>query len=203
MKRIGIIAVLFVLMMRIGNRVYADAVMTSTPQLMSVWHNTTLLKGDALLLSPTAPKSHDGEQATLLAKQYLGVPYVWGGASPLGFDCSGLVQYVYKQLGYSVSRTTYTQVNEGTEVSRDGLKQGDLVFFEQGGDIHHVGIYIGNNQYIHAPRTGEVVKISDLSDRNDYYTARRIINDDMKDKETSNDGFNNILSRRDARVLVR
>lgn len=76
-----------------------------------------------------------------------------------------------------MTRTTYTQVNEGTEISKNNLRQGDLVFFKKNGDVHHVGIYIGNNQYIHAPQTGEVVKISNLSDRNDYYTARRIIND--------------------------
>ena len=77
----------------------------------------------------------------------------------------------------SISRTTYTHVNEGVEVDKNNLRQGDLVFFKKNGDIHHVGIYIGNDQYIHAPQTGEVVKISNLSDRNDYYTARRIIND--------------------------
>lgn len=88
-----------------------------------------------------------------------------------------IVSVVNKQLGINISRTTYTQVDEGIAVSRNSLKQGDLVFFKRNTDIHHVGIYIGNNQYIHAPQTGEVVKISNLSDRNDYYTARRIIND--------------------------
>lgn len=91
--------------------------------------------------------------------------------------CSGFVQYVYRQLGFDLTRTTYTQVGEGSEVEKSNLRQGDLVFFKKNGDVHHVGIYIENNQFIHAPQTGEVVKISNLSDRNDYYTARRIVND--------------------------
>ena len=120
------------------------------------------------------PKSK-GEQAVDIIKKYLGVPYVWGGTSPSGFDCSGLVQYVYKQLGINISRTSYTQVNDGRKVDKSELKAGDLVFFAKQGDVHHVGMYIGNGQFIHAPQTGEVVKVSDLSDRNDYYTARRIV----------------------------
>lgn len=121
---------------------------------------------------PTPPPI--GEQAVNTARQYLGVPYVWGGTTPRGFDCSGLVQYVYKQLGINISRTSYTQVNDGRAVAKDELKAGDLIFFANSKGVHHVGIYIGDGQFIHAPQTGDVVKIANLSDRKDFYTARRI-----------------------------
>lgn len=126
---------------------------------------------------PTPKPKQLSEIVVNKSKDYLGVPYVWGGTSPSGFDCSGLVQYVYQQIGIDLSRTTYTQVNEDIAISIEKLKQGDLVFFKKNGDVHHVGIYIGDGKYIHAPQTGDVVKISKLSDRNDFYTARRIIND--------------------------
>lgn len=110
------------------------------------------------------------------AKQYLGTPYVWGGTSTKGFDCSGLMQYVAKQNGINLSRTTYTQIKEGTPVDKSNLREGDLVFFGTQSNPHHVGMYIGNGQYLHAPKTGDVVKISNLNSRNDYLTARRIMN---------------------------
>ena len=108
--------------------------------------------------------------------QYLGVPYVWGGTSPSGFDCSGLVQYVCKKNGISVSRTAAAQAGNGTYVSRNNLQPGDLVFFGKG-NIHHVGIYIGNGQMIHAPQTGDVVKISSIETAyriNSYAGATRV-----------------------------
>lgn len=124
---------------------------------------------------PTPTPTPIGVQAVEVSKSYLGTPYVWGGTTPKGFDCSGLVQYTYKQVGVNISRTTYTQVKEGRQVAKDELKVGDLVFFAKANDVHHVGIYIGEEQFIHAPQTGEVVKITNLSDRKDYYTARRIV----------------------------
>ncbi len=108
------------------------------------------------------------------ASNYLGTPYVWGGTSPNpGFDCSGFTQYVYRHFGIYLGRTTYDQINNGYAVSRDNLQPGDLVFFGTYGNPHHMGIYVGNNSYIHAPHTGDVVKISSLS-RTDYLTARRV-----------------------------
>jgi cell wall-associated NlpC family hydrolase len=109
-----------------------------------------------------------------IAMRYLGVPYVWGGASPSGFDCSGLVMYVYAQVGVSLPHYTGAQWNVGVPVSRDQLEPGDLVFFD---GLGHVGIYIGGGQFIHAPHTGTVVQISSLSGwyADTYVGARRIL----------------------------
>jgi cell wall-associated NlpC family hydrolase len=101
-----------------------------------------------------------------IAMQYLGTPYVWGGSSPGGFDCSGFVMYVYSQMGVSLPHLAAGQYNYGTPVSRDQLEPGDLVFFD---GLGHVGIYIGNGEFIHSPHTGDVVKISSLNDS--WYAA--------------------------------
>ncbi|MEK6263954.1 MAG: NlpC/P60 family protein, partial [Clostridium sp.] len=106
------------------------------------------------------------------AKTFLGTPYVYGATGPNSFDCSGFVQYVYRHFGVTTGRTTGNQINHGQYVSRSNLQPGDLVFFGSG-TPHHVGIYLGNNSYIHAPHTGDVVKISILT-RNDYLSARRV-----------------------------
>jgi hypothetical protein len=105
-----------------------------------------------------------GSQAVLIAERYLGIPYVWGGASPqTGFDCSGLVTFVYAQLGISLIHYSGAQYHEGRPVSIDQLRPGDLVFFHPGPTgPGHVGIYIGGGQFIQAPHTGDVVKISNL-----------------------------------------
>jgi cell wall-associated NlpC family hydrolase len=109
-----------------------------------------------------------------IAMQHLGVPYVWGGASPSGFDCSGFSMYVYAQVGVSLPHHAATQYGLGTPVSKDQLQAGDLVFFN---GLGHMGIYIGGGQFIHAPRSGDVVKISSLSDSwyaRTWVGARRI-----------------------------
>ena len=112
--------------------------------------------------------------AASVAARYLGVPYAWGGATPAGFDCSGLVVYVYAQLGIALPHYTGALWALGVPVSRDQLQQGDLVFFDA---LDHVGIYIGAGQFIHAPHTGDVVKVSTMSSGNyasSYVGARRI-----------------------------
>ena len=107
------------------------------------------------------------------ASNFLGTPYVWGGTSPSpGFDCSGFTQYVYAHFGIRVGRTTYDQIKDGVSVARSDLQAGDLVFFGTNGPTH-MGMYVGNGTYIHAPRTGDVIKISSVN-RSDYITARRV-----------------------------
>jgi peptidoglycan DL-endopeptidase CwlO len=109
-----------------------------------------------------------------IAMRYLGVPYVWGGASPSGFDCSGLTMYVYAQVGVSLPHNAAMQYGYGSPVSRENLQPGDLVFFNA---LGHVGLYIGGGQFIHAPHTGDVVKISSLSESwyaETYVGARRL-----------------------------
>ncbi|MBQ8769104.1 MAG: C40 family peptidase [Oscillospiraceae bacterium] len=112
------------------------------------------------------------------AKKYIGVPYVWGGSTPSGFDCSGFVQYVFAQHGIQLPRTSKQQYGVGTSVSKSNLKAGDLVFFETDGNgVSHLGIYIGNNQFIHAS-TSKGVVISSLSNTYwapRYYGAKRIL----------------------------
>ena len=125
------------------------------------------------------PTQSLGERMVEIAKTCLGVPYVWGGESMRGFDCSGLVYYVLKNLGYSPNRTASTQYRMGTYVAKSDLQAGDLVFFAgtSASGISHVGIYVGDGKFIHSPHTGDVVKYSDLSSgyyANHYYGARRI-----------------------------
>jgi cell wall-associated NlpC family hydrolase len=120
-----------------------------------------------------APASHYGGVVGI-AMQYLGTPYVWGGASPGGFDCSGLVAYVYAQVGVSLPHSSYAQYGAGVPVSMSDLQPGDLVFFY---GLGHVGIYIGGGSFIHAPHTGDVVKISSISGSyaSSFVGARRIL----------------------------
>jgi cell wall-associated NlpC family hydrolase len=123
--------------------------------------------------SPAPPAKYGGVVG--IAMQYLGVPYVWGGASPSGFDCSGFAMYVYGQVGISLPHNAAMQYNTvGVPVSRDDLQPGDLVFFD---GLGHMGIYIGGGQFVHAPHTGDVVKISSLYDSwyaSTYVGAKRV-----------------------------
>ena len=121
-----------------------------------------------------------GAKAVDLAKQFLGLPYVYGGTSPSGFDCSGLVYYVYKQLGYTLNRTAHGMLSNGVPVEKSQLIPGDIVMFKRAGSsyVHHVGIYVGDGMMIHSPQTGDVVKYTSIVSgnyNNVYYTARRII----------------------------
>jgi cell wall-associated NlpC family hydrolase len=107
-----------------------------------------------------------------IALQYLGVPYVWGGSSPsTGFDCSGFIMYVFAQVGVSLPHHAASQYNYGTPVPYDQLAPGDLVFFS---GLGHAGIYIGGGQYVHAPHSGDVVKISSVAEHGSYVGARRL-----------------------------
>ena len=118
------------------------------------------------------PSTHGGVVG--VAMQYLGVPYVWGGASPSGFDCSGLIMYAYAQIGVSLPHSTYALWGMGVPVSRDQLAPGDIVFFS---GLGHAGIYAGGGSFVHAPHTGDVVKVSSMSGwyTSSYVGARRIL----------------------------
>ncbi len=109
---------------------------------------------------------------------YQGIPYVWGGETPSGFDCSGLVKYVSGKLGKSVHRTSQEQfAYDGVFVEKSQLIPGDLLFFQDNGVIHHVGIYIGDGKMVHAPHTGDVVKVSSINSSyyvREYAGAKRI-----------------------------
>jgi hypothetical protein len=122
--------------------------------------------GPSPLTVPLLPQGGTpGARAVAIAEQFLGVPYVWGGTSPLyGFDCSGLVLYVYAQLGIHLTHFSGAQWHEGTPIlTPDDLAPGDLVFFHPGpAGPGHVGIYVGGGDFIHAPHSGDVVKISSL-----------------------------------------
>ena len=102
-------------------------------------------------------------QAAATARKMVGKPYRYGGNSPSGFDCSGLVQYSYDRAGVSVPRTTRSQLKAGTPVAAHSLRKGDLVFFDQEGRKYsHVGIYIGDGRFVHAPSSGKKVRIDRL-----------------------------------------
>jgi cell wall-associated NlpC family hydrolase len=110
------------------------------------------------------------EELVRSARSFLGVPYLWGGASPdTGFDCSGLTMTVYQLNGYDLPRTSLDQYSAGTPVERQALTRGDLIFFAPGGDkVSHVGIYAGEDQFIHAPGKGKQIRMDSL--RSDYFS---------------------------------
>lgn len=136
---------------------------------------------------PIPPTSKIGAAVVRAALQMRGVPYSWGGGGPagptkgiaqgantVGFDCSGLVQYAFSKFGVKVPRVTYEQFRAGTPVPLNAMRPGDLVFFHPSAQgPGHVGIFIGNGKFLQAPRTGDVVKVSNLSDRSDLIGVRR------------------------------
>jgi cell wall-associated NlpC family hydrolase len=121
---------------------------------------------------PAPPSKYGGVVG--IAMQYLGTPYVYGGSSPSGFDCSGFVMYVFSRVGVSLPRVVSAQYTVGVPVSRSELQPGDIVFFNS---LGHDGIYIGGNQFIHSPHTGDVVKIDSITGyySSGYVGARRVL----------------------------
>jgi cell wall-associated NlpC family hydrolase len=156
-------------------RQLAARIATQQQQAPAVALSSTASAADPVASSapvgPAPPPTHSS--VVQIAMRYLGVPYRWGGASPSGFDCSGLVMYVFAQVGVSLPHSSYAQYGAGTPVSRDQLQPGDLVFFD---GLGHVGIYVGGGSFIHAPHTGDVVKISPMTGwyASTYVGARRI-----------------------------
>jgi peptidoglycan DL-endopeptidase CwlO len=129
--------------------------------------------GDTVIPVAPPPDGSRASQVIALAMQHLGTPYVWGGSSPSsGFDCSGLVSYVYAQIGISLPHHAASIWNYGTPVAYGDLQPADLVFFS---GLGHMGMYIGGGQFIHAPHTGDVVKISVLAGYSSFVGARRIL----------------------------
>jgi cell wall-associated NlpC family hydrolase len=130
-------------------------------------------------LSPTAVSAAPASAATAAAQVAVntalaqqGKPYVWAGAGPHSYDCSGLTQYAYRAAGIGLPHSSRAQATMGTPVSRDALQPGDLVFFYS--PVGHVGMYIGNGQMVHAPRSGSVVKVVNLDYMPSFHSARRL-----------------------------
>ncbi len=121
---------------------------------------------------PPAPPNANAPLVVRIAYAQLGKPYVYAGSGPNVFDCSGLVMYCYAQIGIDLPHSSYMQINCGPRVAYEDLQPGDLVFFHGYG---HVGMYVGDGQYIHAPQTGDVVRVANLGTRSDFCGACRIL----------------------------
>lgn len=152
------------------------------------WYRVTLSDGRVgyassayiKLYAPTRQQQIDLLIST--ATSLVGTPYVWGGESLAegGFDCSGFTQYVYSQVGYTLNRVSVDQATQGTAVAKTDIQPGDLLFFSLDGTgrISHVALYLGNGRMIHSPKTGDTVKITDMTTsywQTRFVTARRII----------------------------
>ena len=134
--------------------------------------------GTYVSLSQTSSAQNKRAQLLEIAKTYIGTPYLYGGTTPSGFDCSGFVQYVYNKMGISLPRTSYDQATVGTQVSYSELQPGDIVCFGYN-SINHVGIYVGDGMYIHSPQTGYTLCIASMAERvnnGNFRYGRRIIN---------------------------
>ncbi len=135
-------------------------------QPASIVRRIALISAALLVLGGCAssPVATDrvGDQAARVALDQVGTPYRYGGSSPSGFDCSGLVHYSYRQVGKSIPRTTAGQWAELAPVERRDMRTGDLLFFSIEGKMSHVGLYLGNGEFVHAPSSGRTVKIERL-----------------------------------------
>lgn len=167
--------------------IFQKTLLTVLPCVMMSLTPTTAQAEDSLanLISNVTNTSQTSDKASSLiakAKNFIGLPYRFGGTSPTsGFDCSGFMQYVYKETAnITLPRTSGSMAQVGSKVSRDELQAGDMVFFSHsGGRISHVGMYIGEGRFIHSPSTGKTISITSLNSgywANKFVTARRVIN---------------------------
>ncbi|WP_304341616.1 NlpC/P60 family protein [Metaclostridioides mangenotii] len=139
-----------------------------------------IIVGDGVIKYPSTGGGYTGtgkgSDLIKVARTKLGKPYEWGATGPNKFDCSGLTQWCHKQIGITIPRVARDQAVKGVAINKNNAQPGDLVFFKKGKNpVHHVGIYIGNGEYLHSPQTGDVVKISKLSSRKDFYSVRRYV----------------------------
>ncbi|MBS5788568.1 MAG: C40 family peptidase [Clostridioides difficile] len=159
-------------------QVIATAVETDSQSMVSQTKESSAQLNDSIVAA-NKEKSSKVKKVLDLAYEQQGKPYKWGATGPDSFDCSGLTTYVYKNAAdVSLPRVSRDQAKAGTKVERNNLKEGDLVFFGSGGSITHVGMYVGDQKFIHSPQTGDVVKITRMdtgSYSNRFITARRII----------------------------
>jgi len=129
--------------------------------------------------SPYIASSSDHARAAAVARQMIGVPYKWGGSTPRGFDCSGLVQYSYKMAGLRAPRTSKAQYSSSERLRLKDAREGDLVFFNFDRGISHVGIYLGDGRFVHAPSRGKRVEVASLTQppySDHFVAAGRIAN---------------------------
>jgi cell wall-associated NlpC family hydrolase len=134
-------------------------------------HNEVAIKNQANTTTHLPKKQNKGEQIAGIAHSLLGSPYRYGGASPKGFDCSGLVYYTHGRLGIHTPRTSLQQYKTAKNIKLNELHSGDLVFFTLNkGTVSHVGIYVGNGRFIHAPKSGKHVTMNKMDD--DYWLQR-------------------------------
>lgn len=149
---------------------------TSSTTKSTTTKSSTSTSKTAVSQAPTSIKrsstTASSANITAYALTFLGVPYVWGGTTPSGFDCSGYVQYVYSHFGISVGRTTYTQQYAGTKISVASAQAGDLYFWGSYGSAYHVAIALGGGQYVMAPAPGQVVKTGNVSSYTPSFAVR-------------------------------
>ena len=151
-----------------GARRYVAIKNLSTGQTFGTDSNNFSFTGMSTNTPSTTPQNPSSqgskaEQIISLARQQLGKPYVYGATGPNSFDCSGLVQYVYRQAGVNLPRTAAQQSNQGYSVSMNNLQPGDLLFWGNPGSAYHVGIYTGNGKTLFAPQPGQTVKEQPMS----------------------------------------
>lgn len=156
-------------------------VLTMLP-CVSLIAGNAMAKDDVLFEKIVSLQQKGFSTADLLltkAKTLIGTPYRFGGNTPSGFDCSGFMQYIFKNSGIHLPRSSRDMAQVGSHVSRDGLQVGDMVFFAHSGkNISHVGMYVGDNKFIHSPSSGKTVEITSLDAnywKSRYITARRVL----------------------------